>query len=86
MEPAVAAKTAQIGKRHGLPARGALCYCPGKSHKANRGGAMRIDPKEGSPAMDYAEHLKTYRLFCKLAAGAIIGVVVVMAFLAVFVA
>ena len=47
---------------------------------------MRIDPKEGSPAMDYPEHMKTYKLFCKLAAATIIGVVVVMAFLFVFVA
>ncbi len=47
---------------------------------------MRIDPKEGSPTMDYAEHLRTYRLFCKLAAAALIGVVLVMAFLAMFVA
>ena len=47
---------------------------------------MRIDPKEGSPAMDYAEHMKTYSLFCKLAAYTIIGVVGVMAILALFVA
>ena len=47
---------------------------------------MRIDPKEGSPAMDYAEHMKTYKLFCKLAAATIIGVVLVMTFLFVFVA
>jgi len=47
---------------------------------------MRIDPKEGSPAMDYAEHMKTYALFCKLAAATAIAVVVVMTFLAVFVA
>jgi hypothetical protein len=47
---------------------------------------MRIDPKEGSPAMDYAEHMKTYSLFCKLAAYTIIGVIVVMVILALFVA
>jgi hypothetical protein len=47
---------------------------------------MRIDPKEGSPAMDYTEHMKTYHLFCKLAAYTIIGVIVVMAALALFVA
>jgi hypothetical protein len=47
---------------------------------------MHIDPKEGSPAMDYAEHAKTYKLFCKLTAYAIVGVVVVMVLLAVFVA
>jgi Bacterial aa3 type cytochrome c oxidase subunit IV len=48
--------------------------------------AMRIDPKEGHPQMDYTEHMKTYSLFCKLAAYTIIGVVGVMAILALFVA
>jgi hypothetical protein len=47
---------------------------------------MRIDPKEGHPSMDYAEHEKTYKLFCKLTALTILGVVVVMAALAMFVA
>lgn len=47
---------------------------------------MRIDPKEGSPSMDYAEHMKTYHLFCKLTAYTILGVVAVMALLALFVA
>ena len=47
---------------------------------------MRIDPQEGSPAMDYAEHVKTYKLFCKLAAYGIAGAVLVMVLLAVFVA
>lgn len=46
---------------------------------------MHIDPKEGHPAMDYAEHEKTYRLFCKVTGLTIIGVVVVMAFLYTFV-
>jgi hypothetical protein len=35
--------------------------------------------------MDYTEHQKTYRLFCKLTGLTIIGVVIVMALLAVFV-
>jgi hypothetical protein len=47
---------------------------------------MRIDPKECSPAMDYAEHTKTYKLFCKLTAYTILGVVLVMVVLALFVA
>jgi hypothetical protein len=51
-----------------------------------QGSAMRIDPKEGSPAMDYAEHMKTYKLFCKLTAFAILGAVVVMVLLALIVA
>ena len=58
-----------------------------ESHKAPEGEfAMRINPKEGSPAMDYAEHMKTYGLFCRLTAYTILGVVVVMALLALFVA
>jgi hypothetical protein len=48
--------------------------------------AMRIDPKEGHPQMDYTEHMKTYGLFCKLTAYTIIGVVAVMVILALFVA
>jgi len=40
---------------------------------------MRIDPKEGHPAMDYAEHQRTYRLFLKLAVYTIVGVVALMA-------
>jgi hypothetical protein len=48
--------------------------------------AMRIDPKECHPQMDYTEHMKTYGLFCKLTAYTIIGVVAVMVILALFVA
>jgi hypothetical protein len=47
---------------------------------------MHIDPKECHPDMDYAEHEKTYKLFCKLTGLTIIGVVAVMVALAVFVA
>jgi hypothetical protein len=47
---------------------------------------MHIDPKEGSPAMDYAEHVKTYSLFCKITLWTILSVVVIMALLAIFVA
>ena len=46
---------------------------------------MHIDPKEGHPAMDYAEHQRTYRLFLKLAIYTIVGVVALMAFLYIFV-
>lgn len=45
---------------------------------------MHIDPKEGSPAMDYAEHLKTYNLFCKLTLYTVVSVAVIMVLLAVF--
>jgi hypothetical protein len=46
---------------------------------------MKIDPSEGHPAMDYSEHEKTYKLFLKLTVYTIVGVVVLMALLAVFV-
>jgi hypothetical protein len=46
---------------------------------------MKIDPSEGHPAMDYAEHQKTYKLFLKLTLYTIVGVIVLMALLAVFV-
>jgi Bacterial aa3 type cytochrome c oxidase subunit IV len=46
---------------------------------------MHIDPAECHPAMDYTEHQKTYILFLKLALYTIVGVVVLMALLAVFV-
>ena len=46
---------------------------------------MRINPKEGHPAMDYSEHEKTYRLFCKLTGLTVIGTVIVMGLLAIFV-
>ena len=47
---------------------------------------MHINPKEGHPAMDYAEHEKTYKLFTKLTLLTIVSVAVLMAFLFVFVA
>ena len=47
---------------------------------------MHIDPKEGHPAMDYSEHTKTYKLFLKLTLYLLVGVVVIMAFLFIFVA
>jgi hypothetical protein len=46
---------------------------------------MKIDPSEGHPAMDYAEHQKTYKLFLKLTLYTIVGVIVLMALMAVFV-
>ena len=46
---------------------------------------MKINPAEGHLAMDYAEHERTYKLFLKLTAYLIIGVVVLMALLAIFV-
>jgi len=46
---------------------------------------MRIDPSEGHPAMDYAEHEKTYKLFLKGTVWLVSGVVVLMALLFAFV-
>ena len=46
---------------------------------------MQIDPKEGHPAMDYAEHDRTYKLFTKLTLYTIVSVVALMAFLYIFV-
>ena len=46
---------------------------------------MHIDPKEGHPAMDYAEHQRTYKLFCKLTLLTIASVAALMAFLYIFV-
>jgi hypothetical protein len=46
---------------------------------------MHIDPKECHPAMDYTEHQKTYKLFLKLTAYILAGVVALMALLAIFV-
>ncbi|HZP08329.1 aa3-type cytochrome c oxidase subunit IV [Methyloceanibacter sp.] len=47
---------------------------------------MKLDPAEGHPAMDYAEHERTYKLFLKLTGYLIVGVVIIMALLAIFVA
>ncbi|MFZ2017504.1 MAG: aa3-type cytochrome c oxidase subunit IV [Methyloceanibacter sp.] len=46
---------------------------------------MKIDHAEGHPAMDYAEHERTYKLFTKLSIYLVISVVVLMALLAIFV-
>jgi hypothetical protein len=46
---------------------------------------MRIDPAEGHPAMDYAEHQRTYKLFLKMTLYTIASVVILMAILAIFV-
>jgi hypothetical protein len=46
---------------------------------------MKLNPSEGHPAMDYAEHERTYKLFLKLTVYLIVGVIVLMALLAIFV-
>jgi hypothetical protein len=46
---------------------------------------MKINPAEGSPAMDYKEHMKTYNMFLKGTVFLIGGVVTLLALLAIFV-
>jgi hypothetical protein len=46
---------------------------------------MHIEPSECHPAMDYAEHQRTYKLFLKGTICLIVGVAGIMAFLAIFV-
>ena len=74
-------------KPDGLPGTRALWYWRGRETDASRqqGSGMKIDPAEGHPAMDYAEHERTYKLFTKLTVYLIISVVVLMALLAIFV-
>ena len=45
---------------------------------------MHINPKEGHPDMDYAEHMATYKLFCKITLWTVIILTVIMALMAVF--
>jgi aa3 type cytochrome c oxidase subunit IV len=67
------------------PAR--LCgISRGRGNKrASEGSGMHIDPNECHPAMDYAEHERTYKLFTKLTLVTIVGVAALMAFLYIFV-
>lgn len=46
---------------------------------------MRIDPSEGHPAMDYAEHERTYKLFLKGAIYLVLSVVAIIVLLTIFV-
>jgi Bacterial aa3 type cytochrome c oxidase subunit IV len=66
-----------------------FCYFRGarepQSNKdPSRGSGMHIDPKEGSSAMDYAEHMRTYNLFCKMTLWTVITVVVIVALMGLF--
>ena len=45
---------------------------------------MHIDPKEGHPEMDYAEHLGTYKLFCGLFLWGTIACVAIVAGMGLF--
>ena len=47
---------------------------------------MHIDPKQGHPAMDYSEHMKTYNLFLKGSLYLLASCVMIVAFLFFFVA
>ncbi|MHA1133068.1 MAG: aa3-type cytochrome c oxidase subunit IV [Alphaproteobacteria bacterium] len=48
------------------------------------GSRMHIDPKEGHPDMDYAEHMATYKMFCKFTLWSVIIIAVIMALMAYF--
>jgi hypothetical protein len=54
-------------------------------YRPSEGSGLHLDPKECHPAMDYTEHQKTYKLFLKLTVYILVGVVALMALLAVFV-
>ena len=57
----------------------------GAQRTRNTGGTgMHINPKEGHPDMDYAEHMATYKLFCKITLWTVIILTVIMALMAVF--
>ncbi len=45
---------------------------------------MHIDPKEGHPDMDYAEHMGTYNVFCSLTKWSTLIIVAIVAAMAIF--
>lgn len=45
---------------------------------------MHIDPKEGHQDMDYAEHMATYGIFCRLTLWTTVALAALMAALAYF--
>lgn len=45
---------------------------------------MHLDPKQGHPDMDYAEHLGTYNMFCGLVTWGTISVLAIVAGMAIF--
>lgn len=47
---------------------------------------MSIDTTGGHPAMDYQEHVATYRGFLRLLQFGLVGCILIVAFLAIFVA
>ena len=47
---------------------------------------MSIDTSNGHPAMDYAEHKRTYAAFVRGSITSVVLLVLLLAFLAVFVA
>ena len=45
---------------------------------------MHIDPNEGHKDMDYAEHMRTYNMFCKFTMYTTLSVVVILALMGYF--
>jgi hypothetical protein len=76
-----------VGGRTTLPiARDAAFVLSRLEYRArHQGSGMHINPAEGHPSMDYAEHQRTYKLFLKMAGYLITGVVALLALLAIFV-
>jgi hypothetical protein len=70
-----------------LPGAAALWYLAGRvgANRREWESGMKIDPAEGHPAMDYAEHMKTYKLFLKLSAYTVVIVAIILAGLTLFV-
>ena len=48
------------------------------------GAAMAVDTKGGHPAMDYHEHVRTYRGFIKLTVGIVIFLVALLLGMLIF--
>lgn len=55
-----------------------------KKKEITGGSRMHIDPKEGHADMDYAEHMSTYSMFCKLTLWSVIIIAAIMALMGYF--
>jgi hypothetical protein len=60
--------------------QGALVY-----HDHTEGTFMAVETSGGHPAMDYAEHVRTYQRFIRWTIGMIIFIVLILVFLATLV-
>ena len=60
--------------------QGALAY-----HPSAEGSVMAVETSGGHPAMDYAEHVRTYQRFLRWTMGMIVFIVLILIFLATLV-